>query len=125
MLGSFVFLVGFALFAAVVSGALARLLVEAAAFGWGLRSERRRRVQPSQPMRRPVTRGIYCKLDAARKAAKAIEKHGRNEGDEYSFARAEDLVEEAKRCLSERGLLVLPAVLGSPKSLDRSAWSCG
>ncbi len=85
------------------------------------------RRRQGQPRRARVARatarepqGLWAKLDAARKAAEAIEKggehHGTEDGAEYEFARVEDVVTEAKRVLSECGLLVIPSVTGDHRS---------
>jgi len=66
--------------------------------------------------------GLWRKLDAARNAAKAIEKHGKHKGHEdgekFDYARIEDVVTEARSVLSEQGLLITPAVIG-----DHRSWS--
>jgi hypothetical protein len=74
----------------------------------------RRRADATGPV------GLWRKLDAARNAAKAIEKngqhHGADGGDEFAFARIEDVAAEAKRVLSDNGLLVVPAAVDDHRS---------
>jgi hypothetical protein len=82
---------------------------------------RRRYVQPRRaPRFTEPGPGLWRKIDAARQGAKAIGKNGKHNGDgqgnDYEFARAEDVVEEAKRVLSDQGLLILPAIVGTEKS---------
>lgn len=54
---------------------------------------------------------LAAKLAKARKAAKGVEKKGRNDHHKYDYARAEDVVREAERVLQEEGVLLLPEVV--------------
>lgn len=51
------------------------------------------------------------KLFLARKAAVAVEKRGESETGGYSFARAEDVLEEAAKQLEKRGILIVPSMV--------------
>jgi hypothetical protein len=59
--------------------------------------------------RKPTT--LRRKLFLARKAAEAVKKHGDNAGGSYSFARAEDVLEEAAKQLEKRGILIIPSMV--------------
>lgn len=47
-------------------------------------------------------------LNAAQKAAKAVSKTGFNKFDNYKYAKAEDMIEEARGPLADNGIVVLP-----------------
>ena len=71
---------------------------------------RRREARPSLS---PRIR-LWQKIEAARNATKAVQKHGEHHGTEdgakYRFARAEDAFIEAKRVFAEQRLIVLPGI---------------
>lgn len=55
-------------------------------------------------------RNLYRDLFLARKAADAVAKQGHSQDGDYSFARAEDVLEEAGRQLEKRDILIIPSV---------------
>ena len=61
------------------------------------------------------------KLFLARKAAEAVEKRGHNESGDFSFARAEDVLEEAAKQLEKRGILIVPSMVEETLHFGKSA----
>lgn len=55
--------------------------------------------------------GLFGSIDAARKAAKLVAKDGKNTQQHYAYARAEDVIAEARKVLIEAGLVVVPSIL--------------
>ncbi len=55
-------------------------------------------------------RTLRRKLFLARKAAEAVVKRGENESGGYTYARAEDVLEEAGKQLEKRGILIVPSM---------------
>ncbi len=54
---------------------------------------------------------LHKKLFDIRKAALPIAKEGRNHGQEFDFARFEDVLAEASRLLDEKRILIVPTVI--------------
>ncbi len=64
---------------------------------------------------------LHRKLFLARKAAEAVEKRGHNKSGDFSFARAEDVLEEAAKQLEKRGILIVPSMVEETLHFGKNA----
>jgi len=55
-----------------------------------------------------IPQGLAQKLAKAKKAVQAVAKNGRNNDQNYSYVKAEDVVETARQALNENDVVVLP-----------------
>lgn len=65
------------------------------------------------------TKTLRRKLFLARKAAEAVEKRGNNVEGDYTYARAEDVLEEASRQLEKRDILIVPRMVDEELTFGR------
>lgn len=63
---------------------------------------------------------LLKKLAAARKAIRPVEKRGHNQDGGYDFVQAGDIVEEANRVLTTRGILIIPSVESAEQTYGKT-----
>jgi len=68
----------------------------------------------------PENLKLRRKLFLARKAAEKVEKQGHNRDGDFTYARAEDVLEEASRQLEKRDILILGSLIEEELILGKS-----
>jgi len=70
-----------------------------------------------------VSESLHRKLFLARKAAKAVGKHGQSESGDYYFARFEDVLAEASKQLEKKNILIVPQVVNEKLAFGKTGFA--